>query len=128
MNKLSYIILDDDQAFCLWLEAKIRLNVPNFKLIASYHTTLEGILAISREKPDVLFLDMNIDGLNGIDVLELMKYEPATIIISSASKNALDFKDNTNIHAFLKKPFTVEELQSEAEKLTKKITSSAKGK
>jgi two-component system LytT family response regulator len=119
MSKKRYIILDDDQAFCLWMESKIKKNLPHFELIASYHSTLEGLLAISREKPDVLFLDMNIDGLNGIDVLDLMKYQPSTIITSGTPENEIDFKDLQNIKGFLKKPFTAEELIEETKKVEK---------
>lgn len=121
MNKLSYIILDDDQAFCLWLESKMKKHMPNFEALGSYHSTLEGLLAISRKKPDVLFLDMNIDGLNGMDVLELMKYEPATILISSSPRETFDIKEANSISAFLHKPIAIDDLVIETEKLTRSI-------
>ena len=112
MNKVKYLIIDDDIVFSKWLKINIDKLFPDFELINSRDNTLEGLFDIQREHPDLLFLDQYIDGLNGFDVLDLMKHLPKTIMISSDKIDPAQLSKYPNVIGFLEKPVDVKALET----------------
>lgn len=112
MNKIKYLIIDDDIVFSKWLKVNIDKLFPHFELINSRDNTLEGLFDIQREHPDLLFLDQYIDGLNGFDVLDLMKHLPKTIMISSDKIDQSQLAKYSNVIGFLEKPVSLDALES----------------
>ena len=54
----------------------------------------EGLAMIKREKPDLVFLDIKIDDLDGIEILKQAKADPETqkimiIILTNVSEEAV---------------------------------------
>lgn len=112
MKKIKYLILDDDIVFSLWLKTNIADIYPNFQHISSRDNTLEGLFDIQREQPDLLFLDHYIDGLNGFDVLDLMKHLPKTIMVSSEDIDQAQLEKYPNVIGFIAKPVNLDKLTS----------------
>ncbi len=112
MNKISYLIIDDDYVFSLWLKKSIEQRFPHFTHINSRDNTLEGLFDVHREHPDLLFLDQYIDGLNGFDVLDLMKYQPKTIMVSSEKIDQEQLDKYPDVIGFLEKPVSLEHLEA----------------
>ncbi len=111
MSRIKYLILDDDIVFSLWLKTNMADLFPDFQHISSREKTVEGLLDIHREEPDLLFLDQYIDGLNGFDVLDLMKYLPKTIMVSSDKIDQAKLDQYPNVIGFLEKPVSLEALK-----------------
>lgn len=112
MSKINYLIIDDDMVFSLWLKTNMADLFPGFNHVNSRDNTLEGLFDIQREHPDLLFLDQYIDGLNGFDVLDLMKHQPKTIMISSDKIDQNLLAKYPNVIGFLEKPVSLEALES----------------
>jgi response regulator of citrate/malate metabolism len=112
MNKIKYLIIDDDIVFSLWLKTNLGDLFPNFQHVSSRDNTLEGLFDIQREQPDLLFLDQYIDGLNGFDVLDLMKHLPKTIMVSSDKISQVQLDKYSNVIGFLEKPVSLENLEA----------------
>jgi DNA-binding NtrC family response regulator len=112
MSKMKYLIIDDDHVFSLWLKTNLADLFPNLDHISSRVDTLGGLLDIHRNEPDLIFLDRYIDGLSGFDVLDLMKQQPKTIMISSESIDQSKLKDYPHVIGFLEKPINIEALKS----------------
>jgi DNA-binding NtrC family response regulator len=112
MNKIKYLIIDDDHIFSLWLKTNLADLFPNLEHISSRVDTLGGLLDIHRNEPDLIFLDQYIDGLSGFDVLDLMKHQPKTIMISSESIDQSKLDQYPNVIGFIDKPVDLDKLKS----------------
>ena len=83
----------------------------------------EGIVALERyflDKPDLVFLDLTMTGMYGIEVLKKLKeMDPKSrIIIASADiqSSTREMVDEEGASAFINKPFTVEKVLSAIDK------------
>jgi DNA-binding NtrC family response regulator len=112
MNKIKYLIIDDDHVFSLWLKTNLADLFPHFEHVSSRVDTLGGLLDIHRNEPDLIFLDQYIDGLSGFDVLDLMKQQPKTIMISSESIDQSKLDQYPNVIGFIDKPIDLDKLKS----------------
>jgi len=112
MNKIKYLIIDDDNIFSLWLKKNIENIFPEFEHISSRNNTLGGLLDIHREQPDLIFLDQYIDGLSGFDVLDLMKQQPKTIMVSSEKIDESKLSEYSNVIGFIDKPVNLDKLKA----------------
>lgn len=112
MKQINYLIIDDDIVFSMWLKTNLNDILPHLNHIGSRDNTLEGLFDVQRKHPDLLFLDQYIDGLNGFDVLDLMKHQPKTIMVSSDPIDSSQLENYPNVIGFLEKPVSLEALQA----------------
>ena len=71
----------------------------------------EGIAAVQEEKPDLIFLDMELDGFSGFDFLSKINYKPLVIAVTGHEKFASRGFDY-NFVDYLVKPIEAERLSS----------------
>jgi DNA-binding NarL/FixJ family response regulator len=74
MNKkpITVSIVDDDTE----LREKIVVFVgttPGFRCISQYESADEAICHLPKDKPDVILMDINLDGMSGIDCVQKLK-------------------------------------------------------
>ncbi|WP_296618686.1 response regulator [Marivirga sp.] len=112
MNKVKYLIIDDDIVFSKWLKTSVEDRFSSFDHISSRNNTLGGLLDIHRNHPDLVFLDQYIDGLSGFDVLDLMKQQPKIIMISSEDIDQKKLEEYPNVIGFIEKPINLDKLDS----------------
>src|SRR6201991_3752522 len=60
---------------------------------------------LDREKVDLLFLDVEMPGATGFDLLDSLTYSPKIILTTSKTEHAFD-AFQYNVNDYLKKPFT----------------------
>lgn len=65
------VIIDDEQPAINVLKKYID-RLPNLELVAVETNPLLGIEIIRKEKPDVVFLDIQMDEMNGIEVMKIL--------------------------------------------------------
>lgn len=82
MNKITIALADEDQT--ILNELQKNFNDDNFEVIASTNNGEELIKIISDKKPDVVIMDMILQGLDGFKVLEAVGKEKSKIIVQSA--------------------------------------------
>ena len=111
MAQGKFLIIDDDIVFSLWLKKNMEDLFPQLQHINSRDNTLEGLFDIQREQPDLVFLDQYIDGLDGFDVLDLMKHEPKVIMVSSDRVDKYKLEKYANVVGFLEKPVSLQALK-----------------
>ncbi|MEO9474890.1 MAG: response regulator [Cyclobacteriaceae bacterium] len=102
MKKHSYIIVDDDMAFIMLLKKHLE-KFENLEFVASYTSTIEAAKGITKLKPNILFLDMQIDSLDGLDMLSIIDPLPKTIVISN-STDQMNEALSLNVFDYIKKP------------------------
>jgi two-component system, LytTR family, response regulator len=100
------IIVDDDLVDRLMTVSFLK-DYPQFKVLGSYSSPLGALDAAKKLNPDVLFLDIDMPDLNGLQLREQLMQIPACVFITSFPEYALD---GFELEAFdyLVKPFTSE--------------------
>ncbi len=84
----------------------------------------KALQAVRLESPDVAILDVNMPGMNGLEVLEVLKSDIETsnvpVIILTGTSDALTKKEAMarGAAAFLTKPFSPTRLLSTIKKIT----------
>jgi len=104
MDKYTCIIIEDEP---LALEkTKDFVNkVPFLHLSATFDNALTGLAYLNNNKVDLLFLDINMDELSGIELLESSKINSQVIITTAYQEYALKGYE-LQITDYLLKPFT----------------------
>jgi DNA-binding LytR/AlgR family response regulator len=104
MDKYTCIIIEDEP---LALEkTKDFVNkVPFLNLSATFDNALKGLTYLNNNKIDILFLDINMDELSGIELLESSKISSQVIITTAYQEYALKGYE-LQITDYLLKPFT----------------------
>lgn len=81
MILVKVILIDDEQPALDYLEYQLK-NVSDFKVIGKYTNPLEGKQAIEEGTVDLVFLDIQIPDLNGIELAEqLLEKKPDLPIV-----------------------------------------------
>lgn len=87
---IKYISVDDELLDQLAIETYAG-KYPFLHHCGSFSNGEEGVVAITTLKPDIVFLDIEMAGLNGIDVLQALKeHAPVCIFITSHPEFALE--------------------------------------
>ncbi len=104
MIKYTCIIIEDEP---LALEkTKDFVNkVPFLHLSGTFDNALTGLAYLNNNKVDLLFLDINMDELTGIELLESSKIDSQVIITTAYQEYALKGYE-LHITDYLLKPFT----------------------
>jgi len=118
---LKAIIIDDELNGVKFLEHLIEKNCPDLKVIASETEPQKAVELIEKQKPDVVFLDIEMPGLNGFQVLEQLKHLSFHVIFTTAYDNYAIKAFKYNTVDYLLKPIIADELVIAVHKLTLKI-------
>lgn len=85
---IKCIIIDDEQPAINVLKNYIS-RLPDLKLIATETNPLLGIEIIKTEKPDLVFLDIQMDEMNGIEVMKIISDITKVIFCTAYSEFAV---------------------------------------
>ncbi len=102
---MNCIIIDDDLMSRRIIEEFVN-RTDQLNLLSSYENAVDAINAFSTEEDiDLIFLDIEMPEMSGIDFLETLTNPPQIIIISSKDKYALD-AFNYDVTDYLLKPIS----------------------
>lgn len=104
MDKLSCIIIEDEP-LALDKTKDFIEKIPFLALAATFDNALTGLAYLNSHKVDLLFLDINMDELTGIELLESSKITSQVIITTAYQEYALKGYE-LKITDYLLKPFT----------------------
>ena len=80
MIKLKTLIVDDESLARRLLKANLR-DIAEIELVAECENGRQVIEAVSEYKPDLIFLDIQMPGMNGIEVVKALASDIMPIII-----------------------------------------------
>ena len=103
MDKLSCIIIEDEP-LALEKTRDFVNKVPFLHLSETFDNALTGLAYLNNNKVDILFLDINMDELTGIELLESSKINSQVILTTAYQEYALKGYE-LQITDYLLKPF-----------------------
>ena len=106
MKIIKCIIVDDEPLARELLTTYIN-RIPSLQLVGSYENAIEAFGVIKENKVDLLFLDIQMPGLTGIELLRSIVFKPNVIIVSAHSEYALE-GFNLDVIDYLLKPVLFE--------------------
>lgn len=118
---MKVIIIDDDITSRLILK-KLCSKIDDVEVIGEYENPLEAMHILDKNKADLIFLDIHMPELSGIDFLKISKSLPYTILITSDPNFALEAYEY-NVTDYLLKPINTVRFLKAIEKV-KSLTAS----
>ena len=122
MKHIRTIIVDDEPAARAHL-ARLLAQDAEIEVIAECRNGQEAIEAVNRHRPDLLFLDVQMPQMNGLEAVERIPADrmPFVVFVTAHDQYALKAFD-LNAVDYLLKPYDDERFFSSLEKAKKHIT------
>jgi len=117
----AYIVEDEQPALERLLEFLAKM--PDVEVVGSAASGKEAAAQIEALQPDLLFLDIHLPDISGIDLLRLLSHHPATVFTTAYDQYAIKAFELRAID-YLLKPFSEERLQEALEKVQERIAPS----
>lgn len=103
---MKCIAVDDEPLALDLLQDNIR-QVPTLELIASCSTAIDALAILNKQEVDLIFLDIQMPGLTGLQLLQSLSVRPMVILITAYEKYALE-GFNLDVIDYLVKPVPFE--------------------
>src|ERR1039458_4426445 len=89
MKPITCLVLDDDQVFCDLMREVISSREKLF-LAGAYTDPAEAQIHLDQENIAILFIDMEMPALSGIDFVKALKDPPLVVYITSHPEYAFE--------------------------------------
>ena len=103
-DKLVCLVVDDEQP-AQWILSNYINDTEKLELFACAFNSKEALQLLKTEAIDLLFLDINLPGLSGLDLLDALELQPMVIFTTAYASYAADSFDY-NVVDYLVKPIT----------------------
>lgn len=115
-----YII--DDEPLAQEILAEYIAKVPFLVLKGTFMSPLEATGQIDKEKPDLLFLDINMPDIDGLSFIPMLNPKPMIILTTAYDQHALKAFE-LEVKDYLLKPFSFERFYKSVLRLYQEQTS-----
>jgi two-component system LytT family response regulator len=119
-QKIKALIVDDERPARENLK-RMLANNPRVELIGEARNGEEAVEKIENEKPDLVFLDIQMPDLNGFEVIELIQSCPLIIFTTAYDEYAIKAFE-INALDYLLKPFSKERLIEAIDRAWKELS------
>lgn len=118
---IKVIIVDDDE-LCRTIVEDLIKEVEDFNCVGVFENALEAFKFLNDNEVDVIFLDVEMPKMGGMELLRNLKVNPLIVMITSHDEFALESYEY-NVTDFLKKPVTASRFFKTVQKIKKQINS-----
>ena len=115
------IIIDDEQHCVMALLSDLQQHCPAIELVETCYSGKEGIMAIRKLNPDLVFLDVEMPWMNGFEMLEILGEINFSIIFTTAHNEFAAKAFRISAVDYLLKPIDANDLKTAVQKVEKKM-------
>lgn len=116
--KLKTAIIDDEAHCIETLVYDLQEDHGDkIEIVFTSQNSIEAVKQINKSKPDLIFLDIEMPGLNGFDLLELLGGNPVKVIFTTAHSAYAIQAVGLKAAAYLLKPIQPEDLETALERV-----------
>jgi two-component system LytT family response regulator len=95
-------VLVDDEKLALKRLQRLLRDEPDVEIIGAAENGRDAVALIEDLKPDILFLDIQMPGMTGFDVIRRLKHVPVVIFTTAYDEYALEAFETTAVDYLLK--------------------------
>jgi two-component system, LytTR family, response regulator len=117
---IKAILIDDEGNSLSSLKEKLLGHCKQVKIIACCDTAAQGIEAIDKLQPDIVFLDIEMPVMNGFIMLQQLTYKNFELVFTTAYDHYAIKAIRYSALDYLVKPIEIEDLKAAVEKATEK--------
>lgn len=123
MRKISVLIIEDEELAQRRI-SKLLSQFGRFEVLQICDNGEDGLETIGKLKPDVIFLDIEMPKLNGIDLVKRLPFnaKPIIVFITAYNKYAVEAFEFFALD-YLLKPFTIERFTTTINRIEKSLES-----
>lgn len=111
---LSCLLIDDEPLAIQLLQDHVS-KIPFLKLEGTFINPLEALISLNRNPVDLIFLDIQMPQLNGVQFMELLNQRSMVVITSAYQEYAIEGFEH-NVIDYLLKPISFERFYRAVEK------------
>jgi len=115
---MTCIIIEDEIPAQRVLENYIS-KIPDLELVGKFQSALEANSTLRNIGVDVVFLDINLPDISGLQYIKTLTHPPAIIITTAYHEHAVESYELDTICDYLVKPFSFERFLKAVNKQTK---------
>lgn len=119
MELIKAIIVDDERSSIQNLQQKLTEFCPDVAIVAVSDKPEEAIQLIRQQKPDVVFLDIEMPRMNGLKLIEEVGDYEGEIIFTTAYNHYAVEAIRISAFDYLVKPVSITDLQNAVNRLVK---------
>ncbi len=116
---IKCIIVDDEHLARVLLESYVE-KIPGLELVQKCKSPLEALECLQNNTIDLMFLDIQMPDLTGIELLESLQHPPAVILTTAYQEYALKGFE-LNVQDYLVKPISFERFLKGVNKVVEQI-------
>lgn len=110
------IIIDDESTLISYLSNKLNKLWPELEILGSAVNGRQGLALAAEVQPDIVFLDIQMPGLSGLQVAQALSAEIKIVFVTAFDEFAVDAFERAAVD-YLLKPVTEERLQQSIDRL-----------
>lgn len=118
---IKAILADDEQNLTDYLKQRLSRMWPELEVVASAVNGPEALRLIDDHAPEVVFLDIKMPGLTGLEVAGRIDPKTHVVFVTAYDQYAVDAFDRQAVD-YLLKPVTDDRLQRTISRLQEKLT------
>lgn len=118
-NKIRCLVVDDEKLARTLLESYIG-KLPQLELVEKCKNAIEAITVLQNERVDVVFLDIQMPELSGIELLHSLPEKPLIVFTTAYQQYALEGYQ-LDVVDYLLKPFRFERFVQAVNKVTRRL-------
>jgi len=121
-TKITAVVVDDEPLAIEGLKLRLE-NIDDVEVIGEAEDGDQAIKLCQQLQPDVLFIDLKLPGLNGLEVVQVLQADamPLVVFVSAYSEYALDAFE-LNAIDYILKPANLGRLQKTMERIRERLT------
>ena len=123
--KIKCIIIDDEPLAIKVIETHLK-EMPEMELVATFNSPIDALPLMTDDSIDVLFLDINMPKMNGLEFLRTLTNKPHVIITTAYREFAVDSFD-LDVLDYLVKPIPFGRFLKTINKLSGRIQLERRG-